>query len=128
MPIPAEFLTALVDSFGSRFRQNEPLSAHVTSRLGGPADVWLPVKRIDELVRAVVLARRYQVPFFVLGSGANLLITDAGLRGLIIENQVAAHQQYRVTLMRDCIYVIDIRPQFRDPESILVKSCLTGMI
>jgi UDP-N-acetylmuramate dehydrogenase len=55
--------------------------------LGGPADVWLPVEDVDELVTAVKLARQHQIPVFMLGGGANLLITDGGIRGLVIENR-----------------------------------------
>ncbi len=83
----APFSTALSAAFGDRWRRDELLSAHTTLRLGGPADVWLPVENVDELVTAVELARQHQVPFFLLGSGANLLVSDAGIRGLVLENR-----------------------------------------
>jgi UDP-N-acetylmuramate dehydrogenase len=89
MPISDGFLTTLIELFGDRLRRDEPLSGHVTSRIGGPADIWLPVKTVDELVTAVMLARRYETPVFVLGSGANLLISDHGIRGLVIQNQAS---------------------------------------
>jgi UDP-N-acetylmuramate dehydrogenase len=73
--------------FGAKPRRNEPLSGHTTSRLGGPADIWLPVTTLDELIQAVGLARQYQAPVFMLGSGANLLIQEGGIRGLVIENR-----------------------------------------
>ena len=78
---------ALSAVFGDRFRRHELLSEHTTFRLGGPADIWLAVDNAAELVEAVSLARQHQVPIFLLGSGANLLISDAGLRGLVIENR-----------------------------------------
>jgi UDP-N-acetylmuramate dehydrogenase len=81
------FLAALAVTFGSRPRQNELLAGHTTLRLGGPAEVWLAVKNVDELVIAVTMARQHHVPVFMLGSGANLLIGDAGMRGLVIENR-----------------------------------------
>ena len=87
MHLPPPFWTELSAAFGNRSRRNEPLARHTTSRLGGPADVWLPVNSTTELVDVVLLARRHQVPIFILGSGANLLITDAGIRGLVIENR-----------------------------------------
>ena len=73
--------------FGETPRRNELLSGHTTSRLGGPADIWLPVTTLDQLVQAVDLARQHQVPVFMLGSGANLLIQDGGIRGLVVENR-----------------------------------------
>ncbi len=81
------FLAALSATFGPRGRCNEPLSGHTTLRLGGPADVWLAVESVAELVEAVTLARHHKIPIFVLGGGANLLIGDGGIRGLVIENR-----------------------------------------
>ncbi len=73
--------------FGARPRRNELLAGHTTLRLGGPAEVWLAVENTSELVSAVTLARQHHIPVFMLGSGANLLISDSGIRGLVIENR-----------------------------------------
>jgi UDP-N-acetylmuramate dehydrogenase len=81
------FFAALSAAFGDRSRRNEPLSEHTTLRLGGPAEVWLAVENVDELVEVVGLARRDDIPVFILGSGANLLVSDAGVRGLVVENR-----------------------------------------
>jgi UDP-N-acetylmuramate dehydrogenase len=81
------FFAALSAAFGGRSRRNEPLSEHTTLRLGGPAEVWLAVENVDELVEVVGLARRDDIPVFILGSGANLLVSDAGIRGLVVENR-----------------------------------------
>lgn len=83
----AGFWADLAEAFGDRACQNEPLANHTTSRLGGPADIWLPVNTLPELIRAVTLARQHRIPIFMLGAGANLLISDAGIRGLVIENR-----------------------------------------
>ena len=83
------FLAALSAVFGDRPRRDEPLAGHTTLRLGGPADVWLAVESVAELVIAVTLARQHQIPVFVLGGGANLLISDMGIRGLVIENRAS---------------------------------------
>ncbi len=81
------FLTDPTDVFGDRIRYDEPLANHVTFRIGGPAEFFLTVQTVDELVQAVSLAQQYQMPFFILGGGANLLIGDAGIKGLVIQNQ-----------------------------------------
>jgi UDP-N-acetylmuramate dehydrogenase len=73
--------------FGERRRCDEPLAAHTTLRVGGPADVWLTVTQLDELIEAVALARQHGVPVFLLGSGANLLVSDRGVRGLVVQNR-----------------------------------------
>lgn len=81
------FLAGLSQTFGSRVKRNEPLANHTTFRLGGPADVWLAAGTVDELIRAVNLARQHHIPVFILGSGANLLVGDGGIRGLVIQNR-----------------------------------------
>lgn len=83
------FLGVLSANFGDRPRCHEPLAGHTTLRLGGPADVWLAVEKVTELVTAVTLAREYNIPVFILGGGANLLISDEGIRGLVIENRAS---------------------------------------
>lgn len=81
------FFKALSEVFGDRPRLHEPLAGHTTLRLGGPAEVWVAVEKVTELITAVKLARQHEVPVFILGGGANLLISDAGIRGLVIENR-----------------------------------------
>ena len=81
------FFATLSAKFGHRVRRDELLAQHTTLRLGGPADIWLAVESTAELVEVVHLARTHAVPFFMLGGGANLLISDSGLRGLVIENR-----------------------------------------
>lgn len=62
------------------------LAPFTTYQIGGPADLFVEVHTIDELVHALLEARRKDIPFFLLGCGANILVTDKGFRGLIIRN------------------------------------------
>ncbi len=86
-PETSGLFAALTRQFGPHARANEPLAAHTTLRLGGPADVWFPARSVDELLAAITLARQRNVPVFILGGGANLLISETGIRGLVIENR-----------------------------------------
>ncbi len=61
-------LAALAAAFGDQTRPDEPLSGHTTSRIGGPADIWLAVGSVAELAEAVALARQHQIPVFSLVS------------------------------------------------------------
>jgi len=81
------FLSELGEFFEGRFQLEEPLCNHTTFRMGGPAEVWLPVENVAELVKAISLARQYDIPVFILGSGANLLIGTSGIEGLVIQNR-----------------------------------------
>ncbi len=78
-----EFLKEL-DS--TRYILNEPLSKHSTVRIGGPADIWYEALTNDDFIQTIKLAREYNVPVTILGRGANVLIGDLGIRGLVIKN------------------------------------------
>jgi UDP-N-acetylmuramate dehydrogenase len=78
---------ALEAKVGARLLVHEPLSAHTSYRIGGPADLFVTVESQEELRRVVILARECQVPYFLLGAGTNILVSDKGVRGLVIENK-----------------------------------------
>lgn len=82
--------TFLLNSLGSdRLKLNEPLSKHTYFKLGGPADLLYEAKTVEELSSAVQSATLYKVPYLVIGGGSNILITDAGFRGLVIKNKTS---------------------------------------
>jgi UDP-N-acetylmuramate dehydrogenase len=68
-------------------KRNEALARHTTFGIGGPADVFVTVRTAEELRRAVTACRGAASPFFVLGAGSNILVGDAGIRGVVIDNQ-----------------------------------------
>lgn len=63
---------------------DEPLSEHTTFEIGGPADLYVMPEDIDELREVVDLCREMDLPFFVLGRGSDLLVSDEGYRGVIV--------------------------------------------
>jgi UDP-N-acetylmuramate dehydrogenase len=71
--------------FGVRLRTNYPLADLTSFRIGGPADLYLTVEDRGELSVAVAAAQRNSIPSFCLGSGTNLLVSDQGIRGLVIK-------------------------------------------
>lgn len=92
-PGPAA-LGALADLLGhDRVRRDAPLAPYTTFRIGGPADLLYEPSSADELAGAVTAARELGVPWFVLGLGANVLVGDRGVRGLVIRN-VAGHHHF----------------------------------
>lgn len=66
---------------------HEPMARHTTFRIGGPADVFAVAQTTDQLVRIVNLCREFRVPFFLLGGGSNILVSDRGIRGVVIRNR-----------------------------------------
>lgn len=84
----ADLAAALAPALGaSRLQRDVPLAPYTTFRIGGPADVLYDATTADELATAVAAARAAGVPHFVLGLGANILVGDLGVRGLVIRNR-----------------------------------------
>jgi UDP-N-acetylmuramate dehydrogenase len=79
------FDDALTRALGaSRAQQSVPLAPMTTFRVGGPADWFVETRSSDELLAALTAARAAGVPVTVLGGGSNVLVADAGVRGLVI--------------------------------------------
>lgn len=67
-----------------RVRRNVPLGPRTTFKVGGPADLYYEARTPGELALAVATARELDLPCFVLGRGANILIGDKGFRGVVV--------------------------------------------
>ena len=75
-----------------RVRRDVALAPFTTFKIGGPADLFFEPQTADELAGAILAAREHGVPYFLLGTGANILVGDRGFRGLVIRNQ-ARHME-----------------------------------
>lgn len=65
-------------------RLQEPMSAHTTFRIGGPADYFVEAGNESVLKEVLLLCKETETPFFILGNGSNLLVSDEGYRGVMI--------------------------------------------
>lgn len=63
----------------------EPMSRHTTFRIGGPAEIFLMPESFEQIRDILLLCRQEQLPYFVLGNGSNLLVSDSGYQGVIIQ-------------------------------------------
>ncbi|MCX7682857.1 MAG: UDP-N-acetylmuramate dehydrogenase [Anaerolineae bacterium] len=86
---PGSELDALAVALGERVRRDEPLAHYTSMRIGGPADLLLVCESVEEILRAISLAERYGVEWRLLGGGCNVLVSDAGVSGLVIINRAA---------------------------------------
>ncbi|MBR5475029.1 MAG: UDP-N-acetylmuramate dehydrogenase [Lachnospiraceae bacterium] len=62
----------------------EPMKRHTTFRAGGPADYFVEPATEEELKKVMDLLREEQMPYYILGNGSNLLVSDQGYRGVIV--------------------------------------------
>ena len=78
-----EELCGILTEEGSVLRE-EPMKKHTTFRVGGPAEYFVTVKTTEELQGVIKLCNCYGITWFVLGNGSNLLVSDTGVRGVIL--------------------------------------------
>jgi UDP-N-acetylmuramate dehydrogenase len=88
----ARLATDIARRIGVRAVRNEPLGPMTTMRVGGRADLYARVHNLFELRGLVRFARSRELPFFVLGRGSDLVVSDAGIRGLVIHNRAEQHR------------------------------------
>ncbi|MBQ9123110.1 MAG: UDP-N-acetylmuramate dehydrogenase [Lachnospiraceae bacterium] len=68
-----------------KIKMQEPMSRHTTFRVGGPADCLVCPENADQLGQIIHYLNKVEIPYFVLGNGSNLLVSDAGYRGVVIK-------------------------------------------
>src|SRR5918999_2022003 len=94
-PASPKTLEALAARLGRDcLKRGELIAPYTTFKIGGPADLLFQATSADALADAVLAARELEVPYFVLGLGANILVGDRGFRGLVIRN-TARHCEFR---------------------------------
>nr|WP_295308107.1 UDP-N-acetylmuramate dehydrogenase [uncultured Blautia sp.] len=69
----------------NRVLEAEPMGKHTTFRIGGPADLFVAPENSDEIKKLIAICKEEEVPYFILGNGSNLLVSDKGYRGVIIQ-------------------------------------------
>jgi len=83
-------LTDLRALFGEQVQEQVPLAPYTSARIGGAADVLVTVQNADELAGAVRACLEHDLPYILLGGGANVLVSDKGVRGIVILNRAKA--------------------------------------
>jgi UDP-N-acetylmuramate dehydrogenase len=103
-----EFDMATPNRLGIKIQRNILLAGLTTMRVGGPAEYFVVVHTVDQMIKLVRWAREQLLPYYVLGGGSNILISDAGIRGLVIHNRC---RQVRVDAAPlQCMGPVDERP------------------
>ncbi len=75
----------LVSKFLPQVKKNVNLANFTTFKIGGESKFFLKVKTKKELIKALLVAKRLKLPFFILGGGSNILVSDEGFSGLVIK-------------------------------------------
>lgn len=101
------------------FKENEPMSAHTTFKIGGPADIFVQPANENALAKIVSFCNEKEIPFHILGNGSNLLVSDLGVDGAVIYagalsdisvgdvNEITCGSGLRLSLL--CSYALENR-------------------
>ena len=81
-----------------RIKTEEPMKNHTTFRVGCPASFFVMPERPEEIREIIALCRREKIPYYVMGNGSNILVSDKGYQGVIIQiykemSRVEVHQE-----------------------------------
>ena len=83
-------LSSLGETYGDRLQTRVPLANYTSARIGGLADALLFVRSVDEMVDAATRLWQLNIPFILLGGGSNVLVSDRGVRGVVLLNRARA--------------------------------------
>lgn len=80
----SETIFNLAEILGCKARRNEPMSKHTSFKIGGNADVYIKVNNLSKLSTILKECQASDVDYMILGNGSNLLVSDDGIRGVVI--------------------------------------------
>ncbi len=64
---------------------NEPMKFHTSFRIGGPAEIFVIPRDRDDIAEILKVCKKFSIPYFILGEGANILVSDMGISGMVID-------------------------------------------
>lgn len=90
-------LSKIEDKLDLNIKTNESMANHTTLKVGGPAEYFVEVNSKDKLIETYKIAKKENIPVFVLGGGSNILVGDKGIKGLVIKNKVLGYESIKQT-------------------------------
>jgi UDP-N-acetylmuramate dehydrogenase len=83
-------IDVLYARLGDMVKENVSLAPYTSARIGGPADILITADSADELARTIKLLRKQEIDYIMLGGGSNVLVSDKGVRGVVVLNRAKA--------------------------------------
>ena len=90
MIAPVRPIDVLYAKLGDKVKENVMLAPYTSARIGGPADIFVMADDIAELARIAKLLWKQEMPFTILGGASNVLVSDRGIRGVVLMNRAKA--------------------------------------
>jgi len=83
-------IDVLYARLGDKVKENISLAPYTSARIGGPADILITAESADELARIIKLLQKQDFDYMILGGGSNVLVSDKGVRGVVVLNRAKA--------------------------------------
>jgi UDP-N-acetylmuramate dehydrogenase len=90
MVLVARPIDILYARLGDKVKENVSLAPYTSARIGGPADILITAESADELARILKLLHKQEIDYLMLGGGSNVLVSDKGVRGVVVLNRAKA--------------------------------------
>ena len=90
MAVLARSIDVLYAKLGDRVKENVSLAPYTSARIGGPADILITADSADDLAHIVKLLNKQDMEYILLGGGSNVLVSDRGVRGVVVLNRAKA--------------------------------------
>jgi len=90
MAVLARPIDVLYAKLGDRVKENVSLAPYTSARIGGPADILITADSADDLARIIKLLQKQDMDYIMLGGGSNVLVSDKGVRGVVVLNRAKA--------------------------------------
>jgi UDP-N-acetylmuramate dehydrogenase len=106
--------------------ENEMLEKHTTFRIGGPARFFTKPKTIEQIKEIIQLCNKYKVYYFILGNGSNLLVSDTGFNGVVIQIHEHNFSKLEVNKENDETYVLNVGAGML-MKTLAIEACLLSL-
>ncbi len=104
-----------------QIKKDEPMKKHTSFQIGGPADYFISPSNTDELIKLIDIINNLNLPYYILGGGNNLLVSDKGYRGIII----CLNHLNNISVNKNEI-IAGCGAKLRDIAKVAMNSSLTG--
>ncbi len=103
------------------FQKNVSLKNYTTFKIGGKAKYFFTAKTKEDLVKAIAAAKELKLPFFILGGGGNILVSDQGFKGIVIKIE---NTKYKI---QNAKMIAEAGMPLGELTNILIKKGLSGL-
>ena len=122
-----QFLTKLKTILdNNEILENEMMNKHTTFKLGGPAKLFINPNSINKIIKVIKLCKEYSIDYFILGNGSNLLVSDKGYNGLIINIHENNFSNLNVIKLDDSNYHVTVGGGML-MRNLAIKMCLLSL-